>query len=353
MSSFSNRINEYRRIVMRKITKNIGASTSSDLTNYYTQEGGNVKKILVSRPNSRLGNQLLVLPLVETLEKLFPNAKIDLFVRGGLSPIIFENYKCINKYICLPKKPFKQLYQYAKVWMGIKSEKYDIAINIAVNSSSGRLSTSISKAKIKIFNDEIPELTNRYTDYKHIAKFPVYNLLYAIGLLPNDAPNPVIPPLDLRLSNAELDNGKKVLEQYTDPTKETIAIYTFATGDKCYSPSWWNPMYDKLVTQFGNTYNILEVLPAENVSQIDFKAKSYYSRDIREMAAVIANTKVFITADCGIMHLASATITPVVALFSITHADTYRPYNQKSIAIDTNTENSDQIIETIKNILTE
>lgn len=348
MSNFSGNINRIRRKIMQRMTQNIGASASSDLTNFYTQEAKNVKKILVSRPNSRLGNQLLVLPLIETLEKLFPNAKIDLFVRGGLSPIIFENYNCINKYICLPKKPFKQLLRYAKVWMGIKREKYDIAINIAVNSSSGRLSTSISKAKVKIFNDEIPELASRYADYKHIAKFPVYNLLYAIGLLPKDAKDPIIPPLNLRLSNDELNNGKKVLDQYADPTKETIAIYTFATGAKCYPPDWWNPMYDRLITEFGTTYNILEVLPAENVSQINFRAQSYYSRDIREMAAVIANAKIFITADCGIMHLASATSTPVVALFNITQPATYQPYNSTSIAIDTNIESKDDIIKAIK-----
>jgi ADP-heptose:LPS heptosyltransferase len=36
----------------------------------------------------------------------------------------------------------------------------------------------------------------------------------------------------------------------------------------------------------------------------------FYSKDIREIGAVIANTEIFIGADSGIMHLASASLTP-------------------------------------------
>jgi ADP-heptose:LPS heptosyltransferase len=41
----------------------------------------------------------------------------------------------------------------------------------------------------------------------------------------------------------------------------------------------------------------------ENVSQIAFKSPTFYSKDIREIGAVIANTEIFIGADSGIMHL--------------------------------------------------
>jgi hypothetical protein len=44
-------------------------------------------------------------------------------------------------------------------------------------------------------------------------------------------------------------------------------------------------------------YNIIEILPVENVSQIAFKSPVFYSKDIREIGAVIANTEIFIGAD--------------------------------------------------------
>jgi len=129
--------------------------------------------------------------------------------------------------------------------------------------------------------------------------------------------------------------------------KKTIAIFTFATGAKCYSPEWWNPFYEKLKTAFPD-YNIVEVLPVENVSQIDFKAPSFYSKDVREIAAFIANTEVFIGADSGIMHLASASQTPVLGLFSVTVPEKYEPYGNNSVAIDTNKHDYESIISLVK-----
>jgi ADP-heptose:LPS heptosyltransferase len=63
--------------------------------------------------------------------------------------------------------------------------------------------------------------------------------------------------------------------------------------------------YDRLKAEYPN-YNIIEVLPVENVSQIGFKAPTFYSKDVREIGALMANTEVFIGGDSGIMHLASA-----------------------------------------------
>jgi hypothetical protein len=64
-------------------------------------------------------------------------------------------------------------------------------------------------------------------------------------------------------------------------------------------------LYDRLKAEYSN-YNIIEVLPVENVSQIGFKAPTFYSKDVREIGALMANTEVFIGGDSGIMHLASA-----------------------------------------------
>jgi hypothetical protein len=40
-------------------------------------------KILICRPNPRLGNQLLITPLLQEVITTFPECKIDLFVNGA------------------------------------------------------------------------------------------------------------------------------------------------------------------------------------------------------------------------------------------------------------------------------
>ena len=57
------------------------------------------------------------------------------------------------------------------------------------------------------------------------------------------------------------------------------------------------------------------MLSIENISMIQFRAPTFYSKDIRQIGSLIANTEVFIGADSGIMHLASSSQTPTVGLF--------------------------------------
>ena len=290
-------------------------------------------------------------PLVQDVSEIFPDSKIDLFVRGLLSSIIFQNYTQVVRIIRLPKKPFNELLNYLKVWVSLRKYQYDLVINIDNASSSGRLSTAFSKGRYKLFCDIVEELDTKYRDYNHIAKFPVYNFRYMLAQSGWPKIVKPVPPVDIKLNRKEIANGKSVLNTIVNDDKKAIAIYTFATNNKCYSTSWWEDFYEKLQSAFGKQYNIMEVLPIENVSQINFKAPWYYSRNIREIASVIANTEVFIAADSGIMHLASASLTPTVGLFSVTNIDRYRPYSNRSVAINTNTITYDEIIAEINTIL--
>jgi ADP-heptose:LPS heptosyltransferase len=343
LMSFKKKINVLRRKLTHGLTSKMGSSHAGKTFDPATQ----VKRVLISRPNHRLGNLLLITPLVQELEVLFPGCKVDLFVKGGLGPIVFQNYSSIGKILALPKKHFKHFGKYMGSWFGLKRHRYDLVINVATNSSSGRISTQIAGATYKIFGEVGEDVTGVHPDYQHMAKYPVYNLRHFIGQGATDRP---VPQLDLKLSEAELTAGKKALNALVTDSKPTICIFTFATGSKCYPPEWWEPVYQRLQLQYPD-YNIVEVLPAENVSQIGFKAPSYYSKDVREIGALMANCSVFIGADSGIMHLAAASLVPTVGLFSVTDPSRFEPYGGKNIGVNTNETDTDGLIKIISNIL--
>lgn len=346
--SFKGKVNEVRRKIMWGTMQAIGRSTNP--ASIDKDKIINSKRIFLSRPNNRLGNQILISPLVEELIDIFPDCKIDLFVRGGASTVLFQNYENVDNIVRLPGKPFKELMNYIKVWFKLRKNRYDIAINIDNRSSSGRLSTSFVRSKIRIFGYE-KELGGKYPGYEHIAQKPVYNLRYFLSQIGIERMDKPVPDLSIRLSPAELQNGKKVLDAMMNPMKKTICIYTFATGGKCYSKEWWADTYSHLKNKYAGQYNILEVLPKENVSQIDFAEPSYYSVDLREIAAVTANSVIFVGADSGMMHLASASGVPTIGLFSVTNINMYQPYNGKSMAFDTTKGNAENLIEAIDSIL--
>ncbi|MBA4155073.1 glycosyltransferase family 9 protein [Flavobacterium sp.] len=341
-------INKYRKRIMFFLTNQVGKKTTILSKSEIKRE--NIKRVLICRPNHRLGNQLLITPLVQEVSSTFPNCKIDLFLKGGLGPIIFKNYDNVETIIQLPKKHFKQLFLYIKSWSRIRKIKYDIAINVEKNSSSGRLSTKFANATYHFFGDNEDDFRQKHDDYFHMAKYPVYSFREYITTIGLKAENNEVPTLNLKLSADELIDGKKKLSTLTQNNQQTICLFTYATGAKCHSTAWWSEFYENLKIKFPNK-NIIEILPVENISMIDFKAPTFYSKDIREMASLMANTNVFVGADSGIMHLASAAQVPVLGLFSVTNMEKYKPYNSNSIGLNTNDSNNEAIYEAIESIL--
>lgn len=346
---FFNEINIIRRRITHRVTKNISNSSDNNFPSIDNRE--DIKKILICRPNHRLGNQLLMTPLVQEVINTFPNSKIDLFVKGNLSTIIYKNYPNIDKIIQLPKKPFKNLIQYLFTWLSIRKKRYDIVINVDKDSSSGRLSTKFANSTYKLFDDENEYFNLKYKDYKHLAKHPVYSLRFFLSTIGIPNVERKIPSLDFKLNSEEITEGKKILNQLiVNKEEKTICLFTYATGNKCYSEIWWMELFEKLKKVFENL-NIIEVLPVENVSQIAFKTPTFYSTDIRQIGSLIANTAIFISADSGIMHLGSSVQTPTVGLFSVTDMDKYQPYNKNSLGLNTNILSTNEIVKKIDAII--
>ena len=298
-------------------------------------------KVLITRPNHRLGNQLLITPLIQEINKQFPNCKIHLIVNGNLSYILLSNYHCVETIFNLPKKPFKNILDYLKKSISLISNQYDIAIVGCEDSNSSKIFVKLSRAKFKIYNSGTTKLNRP----EHIAKIPIYNLRKFLG--PSDYLTDRYPKLSIKLSRQEIEKGNQRIKALFNSNKKTICIFTFATGNKCLSKKWWLKFYKELKTEFTD-FNILEILPFENVSQINFKSTHFYSKNLREIASVIENSIVFIGADSGIMHLSSSTNTTTFGLFNVTNPKTYGPYGGNNIPLDTNSVKISEIIERIK-----
>jgi heptosyltransferase III len=347
MSTFKSSINVFRRTVLHKLTSIIGTDATSHIK---PTKRETVKNVLIIRPNHRLGNQLLITPLIQDIQQTFPACSIDLFT-GRVATILLKNYPGIDRIITIPRKPFKDVSAYLKAWLALRNKKYDIVFNAITNSSSGKLATRFTRSANKLYGEMDEDLGLIYSDYEHYAKNPVYNFRHYVRKMGIDFPNKPIPNLSLKLNPLELEAGEKIVLSLIDVQKpKTICLYTYATGDKCYTASWWEAFYTKLLVYFP-TVNFIELLPVENISMIDFKAPSFYSKDVRQMGAILANTQLYLGADCGIMHLASAAGTTTLGLFSETKPEMYGPYNGKSFGISTTNLSMDDLLKLIEKLL--
>ena len=322
---------------MQGLTQGIGNNSVLKLKNSNLKL--DVKNVLISRPNQRLGNTLLITPLIQELVNTFPDVKIDLFVKGKVAPIIFSNYPQIHQIIELPKKPFKDLIGYIKVWFKLRKKTYDLVINVEKSSSSGRLSTTFSKATYKLFGDEF--ITNNVDeDQIHYGKYPVYQFRKFVEIFtktPNNTPYPI---LNIQLSTEEIEKGKETLKSLAqDPNKKTLAFFTYATGAKCYSIEWWTNFYNLFYSKYAEQYNLIEILPVENISMLEHRLPEFYSKDVREIAAVMHNCELLVAADSGMMHLSVAAPTHTIGLFKLTSPVKYRPYGNGNSYIIANDDN--------------
>ncbi|WP_313581938.1 glycosyltransferase family 9 protein [Chishuiella sp.] len=347
--SFKIRVNNYRRVAMQTLTGGIGKGA---LKNINKNESLIIERVLINRPNQRLGNTLLITPLIQEIIEHSPNVKIDLFVKGKVAPIIFENYPQVDQIIELPKKPFKELVSYANVWLKIKKKKYDLVINVEKKSSSGRLSTSFSNSKYKLFGDEFLCDMNQ-EEQLHQAQYPVYQLRKFFELFDGISNIKEIPSLNIQLSESEISKGKENLEKIvSDTSKKTIAFFTFATGCKCYNNNWWSDFYNEFYPQYSKDYNLIEILPVENISMLERKLPEFYSKDVREIAALMHNCEVVIAADSGMMHLSVAALTKTIGLFKDENfLKRYKPYGKGNSVVLVTDNRKDGIISEMKKLL--
>ena len=116
----SKSINYYRRRITRYLTSTL-IKTKNEIPVAWP-EGFEFKKILISRPNHRLGNLLLITPILEEIAINYPNCKVDIFAKGGLANILFSEYKNVNTIYELPRKPFKAIIKYLWIWIKLKSK---------------------------------------------------------------------------------------------------------------------------------------------------------------------------------------------------------------------------------------
>jgi hypothetical protein len=141
------------------------------------------------------------------------------------------------------------------------------------------------------------------------------------------------------LSASERDYGRDVLAALGKGTiarassRGTIGIFADATGNKRLNGEWWRRFLAVLEPEC-TEYRLIEILSASGVSLLGDRLPGYFSSDVRRLAAVAANLALFVSADCGVMHLAVAAGAPTVGIFNVTDAAEWGPYAGANTAVD-------------------
>ncbi len=291
-----------------------------------------IHRILVCQPSHSLGNSLLLTPLLRELQQLYPGAEVDVLTRCSVAQEIYGGHPNVRRILRLPAHAAGHLPTYVRILQQVRSVRYDLCIDPDAKSRTGRLLLGLARARYKLgflraekhggmtHGVPVPETLPSK------GKRPVYLLRQATGR----HAEATFPTPDICLNAAERAYGRHALRDLIgdrDMTEKSrvIGIFANATGPKLLSDAWWNAFLIELEAS-GTRHIFVEIVPAFARSVLGNRYPAYFSSDLRKLGSVLGALDHFVSLDCGVMHLGSASNARTIAIFTTTRSDQWGPY---------------------------
>ena len=334
-----------RRVARWLVRATFGRSRSQPEHGLLPAEG--IHRILICRVSHTLGNTLLLTPLLRELQKIYPGAEVDVVTRSEVAEQIFGNFSSVRHIYRLPRHGVASLWRLARIVRALRAQTYDLAIDPCVCSQSDRIGVLAARATRKLgylapgksgaLSHRIPMPAN----LRHVGQLPVYLLRAATGHCVH-AP---YPPLDVRLTPVEREFGADLLAALTSTRatlKPVIGLFAGATGPKRLGAEWWQRFALRL-SERAPDIDLVEIVPVSGTALLGTGVPTFYSSDLRRLTCVLSGLSMFVSADCGVMHLACASGTPTVGLFAVTDVREWGPYGIDDTAIEIGARTPEQV----------
>ena len=293
----------------------------------------NPDRILILRLSS-IGDILLSSFFIRQVAKTFPKSKIDFVIKEQFGDLVKFNPNLDQVYYVQPEKGYAQLYQLRNE---LKSNKYNLVFDLHNNLRTRFLLTGLSKSKKRKINKDkiIRALLVRFkiNGYKEIKSIPIRYLETGKEVGINDDMN----GLELFWDN---QTEEKLIKEY--PFLENDRYIALAPGAAHYTKKWPIEYFMELVDIITEKRNERLVILGGLTDVDDGMELELNDRVINltgklsllESAIAIKNAKVLVSNDSGVMHMAAAVKTPVLAIFGSTVEELgFFPFRSKHCVI--------------------
>ena len=347
-----------RRYLLDRVMRRLSALGGAGDVLPANLAGADIRRVLICRPNHRLGNLLLLTPLIVELERSLPNARVDIVLAGEHVAELFENFPNVGHVYNLSRRMARHPLATLRTVMQIRRARYDIAIDPCETSQSGRLLLAVAAARHALADPRTPSPAGAVADLPvtgvptHLAQLPVFLLRRGLsGATPESGTD--YPVMKLRFTAGERQHARAELARIVggnrrSPPARIIGVFAEATADKRYDVDWWRRCVGVIESSHPDAA-VVEIVPADGVARLGVPA--FASPSPRAVAAVIANMACFVSADCGVMHLAAAAGVPTMGLFKASDPLKYAPYGHGSCGLVTNGKTPDDVARQVSDLI--
>lgn len=293
-----------------------------------------VRRVLLVRPNFRIGNTLIASPLVLALSQRFPGAQLD-FLSGDKTATLLANlplstvYSVSSRFIIRP-------WQFVALFWRLRRLRYDVAVETG-SSFSGGLYTFLTGARYRIgatgkgdhfFNLRLP----------HVFPEHIYDRPVAFArLLGADCPDHPI----YVVSAAETARAEAILHAIgfvaDGQLQSFVALFVGGHQKKRWPLSEWL----ELARALGAAGRRVAVFlgPEELRFREQLRrglvglAEVISPQPLRIFAALWSKAALIVTPDSGPMHLAAALGVPTIAILQTERSLKYCPRKPEDVVI--------------------
>jgi ADP-heptose:LPS heptosyltransferase len=315
-----------------------------------------IKAILVVRQHNQLGDMLCAVPLLRTLRNRFPDAWITL-VTSRVNDAIMQHHPYINETLCYKQQPLTALWGF---YRSLRKRGYDLAIvpaSISLSSTSSFIAL-LSRATVRVGPQSFNGLKNptsfcfttpvtldwtNKTRRHHALRN--LDIVASFGIGTNDLTSVI------GITTEE----RKTAAAFIKPLRLKYPLLVGFHPGAGKPPNRWHAkrfaaIANKLSREFNAgiliTSGPMDEIPVQEMREhLQCPSILIQSGHIRSDAAIIDQLDLCITNDTGIMHVAGATRTQVLALFGPTDPLQWSPIGQKNHYIASKDEDINSITE--------
>lgn len=283
---------------------------------------------------SAIGDILLLTPLVRALRRRHPDARITVVTRAAFAPLLAHNPHLTSVIGWDPLTPLAELGRRLKLLAF--THKLDLHGSLRSRAlrwhAGGRWTTypkhRVARAML------IHTRRDVYRDRRPVAE-RYFDAARELDVAPDGG------SLEVFLSRAELEGAQAFLaSRGLGVTRQLIAI---APGAAHFTKRWpqhhWTALVRRLVEAGNDVVALggpddLGVAEAVAAAGGDRAASAAGAFDLPGSAALLKRARALVSGDTGLMHLATAVETPVVALFGPTVEQFgFVPYHAKATVL--------------------
>lgn len=277
-----------------------------------------IERIIVIRPNYRIGNAVLSTAIIDPLKLKYPGATID-FLATDKTAGLFRNLP-VGKVATLSRSAISRPWRLIRLARGLRASRYDLAVQLEDGSLTGLVISRLVGARYVIGKPRGSACwydVNIREDVDHAYDTAsVFSKTLGVACLPR--PQLAFSPEEKALAVSTL--GALGVPARQDGLMPFVALFVGGHADKVCPAEFWTELcrgLDQLQQPF-----VVFVGPEESriVPALEHALASLPHgqlcppRSLREFAAMLGQASTVITPDSGPMHIAAALQVPIIAM---------------------------------------